>query len=120
MERSTHTHTHTHKKKPTGVLFPYVVPFGMKIDGGDEKLFMDSPPWLPPTSGQTPKAGHEPLTSLQSAFGSVLVKHTTVKQFPSHLNFKVKYLHQRNCICLASFGNFVTIFIKCLLGAACL
>jgi len=30
----------------TGILFPYVAPFSVKIDGGGEKLFMDSLPRL--------------------------------------------------------------------------
>lgn len=33
------------KKDYAGILFPNVVPLSMKIDGGDEKLFMDP---LPP------------------------------------------------------------------------
>lgn len=33
-------------KEKAGILFPYVVPFSMKIDGGDEKVFMGSLPRL--------------------------------------------------------------------------
>lgn len=36
----------TQTKKKPGILFPYMVPFSMKIDGGDEKLFMGSLPRL--------------------------------------------------------------------------
>lgn len=47
MKRPTQTQKKTEKKRKekAGVLFPCVVPLSMKIDGGDEKLFMDS---LPP------------------------------------------------------------------------
>lgn len=45
-QANTHTHTQKKKKKDyAGILFPNVVPFSMKIDGGDEKLYMDP---LPP------------------------------------------------------------------------
>lgn len=66
------------RKNNTGILFPYVVPFSMKIDGRDEQLFVDSlPRLLTNVSSQfllTPKAVHEPVTSLWSPLGSALVK----------------------------------------------
>lgn len=115
MKRPTQT-------KPTGILFPYVVPSSMKIDGGDEKLFLDSLPWLLhkcflPVSARLPRLcmsrWHLPgLCPFQCWWSN------TINEFPSHSNLKVKYLHQTNCICLATFGNFVTIFFKYLLGCS--
>lgn len=43
-----------------------------------------------------------------------------INEFPSHLNPKVKYLHQTNCICLATLVTLLPYFSSICWGAVCL
>lgn len=60
--------------KNTGIIFLYLVPFSMKIDDGDEKLFMDSLPRLLHVSSQflldSQGCVHELVTSLLRVYFS--------------------------------------------------
>lgn len=106
MKRPTHTHKEKRKKKKqkgyTGILSPNVVPLSMKIDGGDEKLFMDS---LPPHKYVLPVSAQLPglcMTQFHPSGLCPLAAGEAVEEFPSHLDLKVKYLHQTNGICLTT------------------
>lgn len=45
---------------------------------------------------------------------------SNINEFPSHLNPEVKYLHQTNCICLATLVTMLPYFSSICWGAVCL
>lgn len=120
--------THTHKKKKNGkkkgkrkdyagILFPHVVPLSMKIEGGDEKLFMDSLPphkCFPPVSARIPGLC---MTQFHPSGLCPFAAGEALEEFPSHL--KVKYLHQTDCICLAAWVTWLLHFPSICWGALC-
>lgn len=121
MKRPTHTHMKKKKKKKdyAGILFPNVVPLSMKIDGGRENLFMDS---LPPHRYFLPVSARLPGLCMTQFHPSGLCPFAAeaVEEFPSHLSLKVEYLHQTNCICLATLVTWLLHFPSMSWGAVCL
>lgn len=122
MKRPTHTHKEKRKKKKKDyaeILFPNVVPLSMKIDGGDEKLFVDS---LPPHKYFLPVSAQLPGLCMTQFHPSGLCPFTAgeaVEEFPSHPNLKVKYLHQTNGIYLTTSVTFGYHISQVLAGVQC-
>lgn len=117
MKRSTH-------KNPAGILYPYVVPFSMKRDGGDEKLFMDSLPQLLhksflPVSARVPRPSmnRPPLSGLRRSGAGEAIPLTS---FPASWTLRFNICIKKIAFVLQLLVTSLPFFSSVCRGAVCL